>query len=75
MPTVPAPRRRSIGMSEARSRMVANASAYLNISGEQFIQLAISAALMSLADNDKVFSYIIARSGGVDFDDLAKVTA
>lgn len=70
MPTVPTPRRRSIGMTEARSRMVANASAYLNLSGEQFIQLAISAALMSLADNDAVFSCIIARSGGVDWKDL-----
>jgi chromosome condensin MukBEF MukE localization factor len=54
--------------------MVANASAYLNISGELFIQMAISAALMSLAENDKVLSCILARSGGADWDDLEKVT-
>jgi hypothetical protein len=73
VPTVPTPRRRSIQMSEARSRMVANASAYLNISGEQFIQAAISSALMSLCEHDKVLSFILLRSGGVEFDDLSKV--
>ena len=55
--------------------MVANASAYLNISGEQFIQAAISSALMSLCEHDKVLSFILLRSGGIAFDDLAKVTS
>jgi hypothetical protein len=59
-------------MSEARSRMIANAGAYLNITGEQFIQSAISAALLSLCQRDAVFSYILSRSGGTDFDELEK---
>jgi hypothetical protein len=50
--------------------MVANAAAYLNISGERFIECAISSALMSLAERDKVLSFIFARSGGADWREL-----
>jgi hypothetical protein len=57
-------------MSEERSRMIANAAAYLNISGERFIECAISSALLSLAERDKVLCFIFSRSGGADWQEL-----
>lgn len=74
MPTVPTPRRRSINVTEARSRQIANAAVYLNISGEEFIQSAILAALISLGQTDAVFAHILARSAGVDWQELAVAT-
>jgi hypothetical protein len=63
-------RQRTIGMPESRSRQIANAAAYLNVTGEEFIQSAITAALLSLAGADKVFAHILARSAGVDWAEL-----
>jgi hypothetical protein len=67
-------RQRTIGMPESRSRQIANAAAYLNITGEEFIQSAITAALLSLAEADKVFAHVLARSAGIDWQDLASAT-
>lgn len=50
---------RTIEMQPARARQIKMASGYLGISGEQFIQGAISRALHSLAMNDKAFSMIL----------------
>jgi hypothetical protein len=70
MPTVPTPRRRTIAMPEARSRQIAAASAHLDITGEEFIQSAITAALVSLAQADRSFAYSLARATGVEWETL-----
>ena len=72
MPTVPTPRRRSIGMSQTRSRQIALAAASLGISSEQAIQSFITAGLLSLAGHDKAFAMALARSAGMAWDDLAE---
>ena len=70
MPTTPTPRRRTINCPEARSRQIATCAAYLNISGDEFIQSAITAAILSLCENDRNFSYLIARATGVEWNTL-----
>ena len=70
MPTVPTPRRRTIAMPEARSRQIAAAAAHLDITGEDFIQSAITAALLSLCEADRSVAYLIARVSGVEWDTL-----
>jgi hypothetical protein len=70
MPTVPTPRRRTIGMSEARSRMLACLAAYMNTTSEILIQSAISSLLICAAQNDKILACVIARAGGVDWQEL-----
>ena len=70
MPTEPTPRRRTIAMPECRSRQVAAASAHLDVTGEEFIQSAITAALVSLAQADRTFAYALARVSGVEYDTL-----
>jgi len=70
MPTVPTPRRRTINCPEARSRQIAAASAHLQISGEDFIQAAISAALLQLCEADRSFAYALCRVSGVEWSTL-----
>lgn len=72
MPTTPTPRRRTIGMPEVRSKQIALAAAYLDTDGEHIIQAAITAMLLSLANNDKVFAAMLARTADVDWDELVK---
>ncbi len=57
-------------MPECRSRQVAAASAYLDITGEEFIQSAITAALISLAEHDRTFAYSLARAAGVEWETI-----
>jgi len=61
---------RTIGNPPARQRQITMASAYLDISGEQFIQSAITAALLSLARADPTFALMLARAAGASFDIL-----
>ncbi len=71
MNTTPTPRRhRTIGMSEARSRMLACIAAYMNTTSEVLIQSAITAMLISVCENDRVLSYVVARAGGADWREL-----
>jgi hypothetical protein len=65
------PRRRTINMPEVRSKQIALAAAYLDTDGERVIQAAISALLLTLARKDKVFAAMLARTAGVDWDELA----
>ena len=58
-------------MPEVRSKQIAMAAAYLGISGHEFIQSAITAALLSLCDQgDKTFAYMLSRAAGVEFETL-----
>jgi hypothetical protein len=57
-------------MPECRSRQLAAASAHLDVTGEEFIQSAITAALISLAQADRTFAYVLARVSGVEYDTL-----
>ena len=66
-------RSRTIAMPEVRARMIAAAAAYLDVSGETFIQSSISAALATLAENNETFGLILLRIAGVDWDDLTKL--
>ena len=66
---------RTIGTTPSRSRQIALASAYLGIDGEAFIQSSISASLLSMAEHDPTFGLALARSAGVDWDDLERITA
>lgn len=61
-------------MPASRSRQVALAAAYLGIDGERFIQSSISASLLSLADHDPTFALALARTSGVEWDDLERIT-
>ena len=72
MPTVPTPRRRSIGMTTTRSRQLALAAATLGLSSELTIQSFITAGLLSLAAHDRAFAMALARSAGMTWDDLAE---
>jgi endonuclease/exonuclease/phosphatase family metal-dependent hydrolase len=69
MPVTPI-RKRTIAMPETRSRQVAVASAHLDVTGEEFIQSAITAALLSLCEADRSFCYALARAAGVEFETL-----
>lgn len=73
MPTVPTPRRRTIAMPKARSRQIAAAAAFLDVSGEDLIQSSITAMLISLAEGDTsgTLKYAYARAAGVEWDTLA----
>jgi hypothetical protein len=53
MPTVPTPRRRTIGMPAIRSKQLALAAAALGLTSEQTIQSFITAGLLSLATTTK----------------------
>lgn len=66
------PRKRTIQMPECRSRQVAAAAAHLDITGEEFIQSAITAALLSLAEHDptRTVAYAFARAAGVSWETL-----
>jgi hypothetical protein len=68
MPTTP--RRRTISMPLARSRQIAAAAAHLQITGEDFIQSAVTAALLSLCEGDRSFCYALARVSGVEWSTL-----
>lgn len=61
---------RTIASPPARQRQIATAAAYLNISGEMFIQSAITTALLCLAQADPTFALMLARAAGVTFDTL-----
>jgi hypothetical protein len=70
MPTTPTPRRRTIAMSGVRSRQVATCAAYSGVSSEVWIQSAITAAMISLADHDKALGCMLMRAGGTDWASL-----
>jgi hypothetical protein len=57
-------------MPKARSRQIACASAFLDVTGEEFIQSAITAALLSLAESNSTFCLMLARSTGVEWNTL-----
>lgn len=62
---------RSIAMPRVRSRQVALAAAAMGVSSEQAIQSFITAGLLSLATHDRAFAMALARTAGMDFDELA----
>jgi hypothetical protein len=72
MSATPTPRRRTIGMSAIRSKQIALCAAYSGVSAEAWIQSAITAAMLSLADHDKAFAYMLVRAGGTDWDSLER---
>jgi hypothetical protein len=72
MTATPTPRRRTIGMSEIRSRQIALCAAYVGVSAEKWIQSSVTAAMISLADNDKALAYMLVRAGGTEWDSLAR---
>ena len=59
---------RTIAMPSTRAKQITMAAAYLSVSGEGFIQAAISAALMQLCARDKVFAVLLMRTAGVDWE-------
>jgi hypothetical protein len=61
---------RTIENPPARQRQIAMAAAFLDISGELFIQSAITAALLSLAQADPTFALMLARAAGASFETL-----
>jgi hypothetical protein len=66
---------RTINMSETRRRMVALCAAHLGVtSSEQVIQAAISALMVELAARDKGFAFALARTAGVTWDDIERMT-
>jgi hypothetical protein len=70
MSTTPTPRRRTIGMSGIRSKQIATCAAYSGVSSEVWIQSAITAAMISLADHDKALACMLMRAGGTEWDSL-----
>ena len=52
-------RSRTIGMTNERSRKVALAASYLGVTGEDFIQIAISSALLTIADHDNALGRLL----------------
>jgi len=72
MPT--AGQHRTIGQTPARARQCSLAAAHLGLpSSEVFIQSAISAALLTLGQQDPVFALMLARSAGVDWSELQRI--
>jgi hypothetical protein len=57
-------------MPKSRARQIAAASAYLDMTGEEFIQSAITAALLSLAEHDRTFGHMLTRAAGVEWSTL-----
>jgi hypothetical protein len=65
---------RTIGQTPERARMCSLAAAHLGLpSSEIFIQSAITAALMTLGQEDPVFALMLARSAGIDWNELQKI--
>lgn len=62
-------------MPESRRRMVALCAAYCNVSGEAWLQSAITAAMMALAERDEMFSYMLVRASGAEWDSIEKLTS
>ena len=61
-------RRRTIGMPSSRARQVALAAAYLGMtSSEDFIQSAISDAIIGIASRDRAFAAMITGAAGADW--------
>ncbi len=67
-------RSRTIEVSRARSEQIAMAAAELDCSGEQFIQCAITAALLSLASRDKTLAMCFARAAGLSWEQLKLIS-
>ena len=61
---------RTIELTEARRQQVAMASAYLGISGSQFITAAIETAILSLGQADPTLALMFARVAGVEWSEL-----
>ena len=57
-------RKRTIHMPQTRAAQIALAAAELGISSEQFIQSAITAALLTCADHDDKLAFALARAAG-----------
>ena len=57
-------RRRTIGMTECRSQQIALAATALEINSEDFIQSAITAALITAAEHDDALAFALARAAG-----------
>jgi hypothetical protein len=71
-------RRRTILMTECRAKQIAIASAELGVSGEVFIQSAITAALLTAAEHNDTLALAFSRAAGAGWDELqaiAKVRA
>ena len=65
-------RKRTILMPESRSRQIALAAAATGVSSEQFIQGAITAALLTLAEQDKTFALALMR-GVLPWDAIERI--
>jgi hypothetical protein len=57
-------------MPAVRSKQIALAAAVLGVTGEQCIQGFITAGLLSLAANDRIFAQALARTAGVSWEEL-----
>lgn len=72
MATAPTPRRRTIGMSEIRSRQIALCALYCGVSAESWIQSSLTSAMITMADHDKALAYMLMRAGGTEWDSLER---
>ena len=61
---------RTIAMPAVRANQIAMAGAYLGVTGHEFIQSAITAALVTLAQNDPTFALMLSRAAGTKWETL-----
>jgi hypothetical protein len=64
---------RTIQTTPARSRQVAICATALGVNGETFIQSAISAAIITLGQNDPLVQLMLARAAGADWTEVEKL--
>ena len=64
---------RTVNMPETRRKQLALIAAHLGVrSSEEVIQAAISALMLTLAENDPGLAYGLARTAGVEWDKLER---
>jgi hypothetical protein len=64
---------RTICTTPSRSRQIALAASLLEIDGEQFIQGAITAALVSLSHQSPLFALCLAREAGLSWAAISQL--
>jgi len=63
-------RKRTIAMPQCRSDQIAIAAAFADITSEEFIQTAVTNALLDAAGRDLSLALALARAGGASWEDL-----
>jgi len=64
---------RTIRTTPSRSRQISICATALGMDGEQFIQLAISTAIITLGQEDPLVRLMLLRAAGVDWSELEAI--